>query len=51
MVDDNQDKKTICETCEHCAYDVLPNKFLCTKEDNLIEVIVVVLDQCPVGKW
>jgi hypothetical protein len=51
MTSEELEKKMICETCENCQYDVLPNKNICTELENIIDVIVIHESVCPIGKW
>ena len=51
MTSEELEKKTICEQCENCQYDVVPNKNICTELENIIDVIVVNEVSCPIGKW
>jgi hypothetical protein len=51
MTSKELEKKTICEACEKCQYDVLPNKNICTELKNIIDVIVIYEAACPMRKW
>ena len=51
MTSEELEKKTKCEACEKCQYDVLPNKKICTELKNIIDIIVVHEKACPIGKW
>lgn len=51
MTSEELRKKTICETCENCKYDVLPDKHICTTLENIIDIIVIHEVVCPIGKW
>lgn len=51
MTDIQLERLAICETCENYKYEVLPNKYVCTVLDNIIDVIVVYEKSCPIGKW
>lgn len=51
MNSEELERKTICEICDKCQYDVLPNKKICTELKNIIDVIVIYEESCPIGKW
>jgi hypothetical protein len=51
MTVEELEKKSVCEACEKCQYDVLPNKNICTELGNIIDVIVIHEAVCPIGKW
>jgi predicted nucleic-acid-binding Zn-ribbon protein len=51
MTSEELEKKTICELCEKCQYDVFPNKNICTELKNIIDIIVMKEESCPIGKW
>lgn len=51
MTTEELQKKTICEACDKCQYDVLPNKKICTELENIIDVIVLHEEACPLEKW
>jgi hypothetical protein len=51
MTVEELEKKSVCEACEKCQYDVLPNKNICTELKNIIDVIVIHEAVCPIGKW
>jgi hypothetical protein len=44
-------RKEICNTCEKCVYEVLPNMFLCSEKSVPIQILVEQEDPCPLGKW
>ena len=50
--DNENNKLSICKTCEHCVYNVEANMLLCD-ESNDVPIHLVVKDNmnCPLEKW
>ena len=46
-----QERIEICETCEHCVYDVFPNLNVCDALDNISIAGAVEWAECPLEKW
>lgn len=44
-------RSQICNTCDQCVYEVLPNFNVCKMNDEVSILIVVEHMTCPKGLW